>query len=123
MPVRATHTGQMNDSVVLHDFFFFFFVKLDQDTELNLGEKSSFPRNSNLCQKLGLKFLVVHLVSDKKTFANPSSETSDLFPSLGASERRFGLKPLKSWKNLFTPEVEKDPAFLTDISGDVFMLS
>lgn len=103
--------------------FFFFFVKLDQDTELNLGEKSSFPRNSNLCQKLGLKFLVVHLVSDKKTFANPSSETSDLFPSLRASERRLGLKPLKSWKNLFTPEVEKDPAFLTDISGDVFMLS
>lgn len=24
MPVRATHTGQMNDSVVLRDFFFFF---------------------------------------------------------------------------------------------------
>lgn len=34
----------------------FLSVKLDQDTQLNLGDKSFLPRSSNLCHKLGVKF-------------------------------------------------------------------
>lgn len=57
----------------------FLSMKLEQDIQLSLGEKSFLSRNSNLCCKLGLRFSGgISGLQQEQIFANPSSETLDL---------------------------------------------